>query len=234
MVQLLALGASERLQLPDVHQLGRMPSLPEWVALRIASVKDETQRSQDGKWRTVPTIRSNWILSPMQRDQIEHHAAALEGLYEQTPRDSKEQLRALLVALTKFMWVCSSMAQNELSAEARGEAFVSVVDDLPLWATESAIRKWCRGDCGTDARGRPYDYHWCPAPAELRRVAMSELWLVKGRARDLRRLLSAEPRTEYSAEYCREMRERLAGLWRPGTSLVGRNGSGEGGRRSVG
>lgn len=40
-----ALGP-EPIQLPDVRRLDRMPSLPAWVASRVASMKDEYQRSR--------------------------------------------------------------------------------------------------------------------------------------------------------------------------------------------
>jgi hypothetical protein len=76
-------------------------------------------------------------------------------------------------------------------------------------------------------RGRAYDYQWCPASAELRRIAFSQLWLVKGRASDLRRVLSAAPRIEFSLEHRRNMSERIAKLGHIAASLVGGNGSGE-------
>ena len=218
----------ERLLLPDVRRPERMPSLPGWAGSRIASLNDEVQPDQTGTWRQVPTIPPSLILKAAEREAIEDHVAALDRLCDDTPENSAEAEAAMLVVLTTMMWVLPATTQNEFSAEARGEAFMAAVDNIAVWAVKAGIRKWYRGDCGTDNQGRPYDYHWCPAPAELRRVAFAQMWHIQSRSRDLRRLLSAEPRVEYSDEHCRAMRERLAGLFpRSRTSPVGRNGSGE-------
>src|SRR5437016_4366442 len=112
-----ASGASERLQLPDVRRLERMPSLPEWVASRIALITDECQRSREGKWCSVPTLPSHTPLSPTERREIEEHVAALDLLCAQTALASEDCERALLVLLTKLMMVLPSTTQNELSAE---------------------------------------------------------------------------------------------------------------------
>jgi hypothetical protein len=72
-----------------------------------------------------------------------------------------------------------------------------------------------------------------PAPAELRKVALFELWRVKGRAADFRRLLSAEPLIEYSDEHRHAMRLRLSALMHEtfDIPLVGKDGSSGVGRR---
>src|SRR4051812_40786273 len=103
---LLAIGAKapERLTLPDVRRLDRMPSLPAWVALRAASMKDEPQRSTaDGKYRTVPTLPANLILNDAERAEIERHATDLDALCAQTPADSDEWEGATLIIITKLM-----------------------------------------------------------------------------------------------------------------------------------
>ena len=38
--------------------------------------------------------------------------------------------------MTKMMMVLPSPTQNEFSAEARGEAFLAALDDVPAWASE--------------------------------------------------------------------------------------------------
>jgi hypothetical protein len=224
----LELPHPERLRLPDVRRPERMPSLPGWVGSRIASLSDEAQPDQTGKWRQVPTIPIRLILKAAEREAIEDHVAALDRLCDETPENSAAAEAAMLVVVTEMMLVLPTTTQNEVSAEVRGEAFLDALDDLTVWAVKAAIRKWNRSDCGRDNQGRLYDYHWCPAPAELRRVAFAQMWHVMSRSRDLRRLLTAEPRIEYSDEHCRAMLERLAGLLpRFRTSSVGRNGSDE-------
>jgi hypothetical protein len=186
--------ALDRLQLPDIRRPERMPSLPEWVGSRIASLRDEIQPDRAGKWRQVPTIHNSLILKAVEREAIEDHVTALDRLCDETAANSAAAEAAMLVVVTTMMLVLPTTAQNELSAEARGEAFMAALDDIPVWSVQAAIRRWYRGDCGKDERGRPYDYHWCPAPAELRRIAFIEMWRIKGRSQALLRLLNAAPR----------------------------------------
>lgn len=210
-----AIGAKapEPISLPDVRRLDRMPSLPEWLASRVASMRDEAQRSPaDGRYRQVPTLPANLTLSQGERAEIERHAVALEGLCAQTPADADEWENATLLIVTKLMLALPAATQNDVGAEATGEAFQAALDDVPYWAVAGAVRRWYRGDCGLNEHERPYDYHWRPAPAELRRIALSEAWRVRHRAETLRRLLSAETLIEYSDEHCAQMRARLAAV----------------------
>ena len=101
------------------------------------------------------------------------------------------------------------------------------LDDLPPWAVQGAVLRWNRGDCGTDNRGEPYNYHWCPAPAALRRIALSEVACMKRRVREAQLLLRAEPHVEFSDEHCEEMRKRLAQVFSGFKAPpVGKDGSG--------
>ena len=218
----------EPLQLPDVRRLERMPSLPAWVASRIASLKTELQPDPTtGKRRNVPTLPADMTLKAAERNELVRHLADLRALIEQTPMNNTQAENDTLVALTKLMMVLPSMTQNELSAEARGEAFMVALEDMPVWATMAAIRCWYRGDCGTKPDGKPYDYHWCPAPAELRAVAKRELHRITDRAHHIERLLRAETLIEFSDEHCTRMRARLADVFRGlATPPVGKDGSG--------
>jgi hypothetical protein len=206
--------APERILLPDVHRLGRMPSWPAWVASRVASMKDEQQRSTDGKYRTVPTLPTNLTLSQGERAEIEQHVATLDALCAQMPDNGAEWEGTTLIIVTKLMMVLPASQQNEAAAEATGEAFQAALGDVPYWAAAAAVRRWYRGDCGPNERGQPYDYRWRPAPADLRRIALSEVWRVKHRAVTLRKLLIAEPLIEFGPEHCQQMQERFGVLIR--------------------
>jgi hypothetical protein len=133
----------------------------------------------------------------------------------------------MLVVLTKMMMVLPSTTQNEFSAEARGEAFMESLVDIPTWAVRAAIRSWNRGDGGKNQNGEDYNYHWCPAPAELRRISWNMMFRVRRRADELQELLDAEPLIEFSAEHRDKMRDRFDALLH---SLkhppVGKDGSG--------
>jgi hypothetical protein len=166
-------------------------------------------------------------LNPGERAEIERHIGELEALCNQTPINSAEWEAATLIVLTKLMLALPSSQQNEAGAEASGEAFQAALDDITTWAVSAAVRRWYRGHCGLNERDQPYDYHWRPAPAELRRIALVEKWRVEARARTLRKLLAAEPLIEFDEEHCAQMRARLAKLFRFRTiPLVGRDGSG--------
>lgn len=219
----------EQLQLPDVRRPERMPSLPAWVASRIDSLRTETQPDpKTDKWRRVPTLPANSILTAAEREELERHAKQLDGLCQRTPANDPHAEQDTLVAVTKMMLVLPSMTQSELSAEVRGEAFMVALDDLPTWAVQAAIRRWYRREGGKNDKGEPYDYHWCPAPGELRCIALAAMRWVNERATTIETLLRAEPRIEYSDEHRRGMCERLAELFRNfGTPPVGKDGSGE-------
>jgi hypothetical protein len=205
--------APEPISLPDVRRLDRMPFWPAWVASRVALMKDERQTSTvDGKYRTVPTLPANLTLGQGERAEIEKYVAALDALCAQTPDDDDEWAGATLIIITRMMLALPAPQQNDAAAEATGEAFQAALDEVPHWAVAAAVRQWYRGDCGTNERGYPYDYHWRPAPAELRRIALSEVWRVKRRALTLRKLLAAEPLIEFSPEHCQRMRERFGTL----------------------
>jgi hypothetical protein len=175
----------------------------------------------------TPTLPENLILSVAERDEIGRHIGDLDALCGPTPIDSSAAEGEMLIELTSMMLVLPAAAQNEASAEARGTAYLAALDDLPPWAVQSAIRRWYRGDAGTNESGAPYDFHWAPAPAELRRVAMAELWRVKQRAETLCKLLRAEPLIEYNDEHRLRICERLDKLKHNlGIPPVGKDGSG--------
>jgi hypothetical protein len=151
------------------------------------------------------------ILNPPERAEIERHVTALQALCEQTPQANAAYEAATLVVVTKLMLALPSTQQNELGAEASGEAFMAALEDIPIWAVAAAARRWYRGDCGKNEHGQPYDYRWRPAPADLRRIALTEKYRVYGRVTTLRRLLAAEPEV-FSEEHCSRMRARLASV----------------------
>jgi hypothetical protein len=200
----------EAIPLPDLQRPERTASLPEWLALRVAACRDEHQKGLEGNYRMVPTLRRDLTLTAAQREAIERHIAALEAALAQTPERSAEIERDVLVLLTKMMLSLPAMKQNELGTEAKGEAFLAALDDVPEWAIKSALRLWYRGQAGTDAHGEPFDCHWQPGPADLRYVAQCHAGRIRMRIASLRRVLVAEPLVEITDEERRAMCARLA------------------------
>jgi hypothetical protein len=176
----------------------------------------------------VPTLPLNLILSGAEREAIEDHMRLLRKLSGPTPADSAEAEEDMLVLITKkIMLVLPAAKQNEMSAEARGEAYMIAVDDLPPWAVEAAMRRWYRGEVGTKPDGEPrFDCHWAPQPADLRELAMAELRRVQWLSQKLGAVLAAEPAIELSDEHCAAMRARLAQVIPGIIPLVGKDDSG--------
>jgi hypothetical protein len=158
-----------------------------------------------------------------EREELERHVRQLDALRERTPIKDPQAEQDTLVAVTKMMVALPSMTQNELSAEVRGEAFMTALDDVPAWAVRAAVRRWYRGECGKNAKGEAYDCHWCPAPAELRCIALAEMRPLNERLHAIEALLRAEPRREFNEEHRRSMCARLTELsMNLRTSLVGK------------
>jgi hypothetical protein len=206
-----------------------MPSLPEWVVLRIASLKDAMQRDETtGNWRVMPALPASLILKAGEREQVVRHIQQLRALCAATPMSDINIEQEMLVVLAEMMLVLPQAMQNELSVQAKGAAFLDALEDVTVWAVRAAIRRWNKGACGTDERGRPYDSQWCPAPAALRRIALFELYHISGRADQLERLLNAQQLIDYDEKHCSAMRERFVGLGKIlRTPPVGLDGSGE-------
>jgi hypothetical protein len=105
-----------------------MPSLPAWVASRLALMKDEPQRSiADGRYRTVPTLPANLILNDAERAEIERYATDLDALCRQTLADGDEWLAARKELLAKEKEL--TRQRDALNAERRNLPMVEVVKD---------------------------------------------------------------------------------------------------------
>lgn len=97
-----------------------------------------------------------------------------------------------------------SKGAGEATGEAKADAYMIALEDMPAWAVTAAIRGWYRGEHGTE-----HNYTFAPAPAVLRKLAMTERWKVSGRAKALGELLEAVPEVEFSDDHRKEMLGRL-------------------------
>ena len=71
----------------------------------------------------VSTLPAHLLLSQAERAEVERHAAALDALCAQTPLAADEWENAALIIVTKMMLALPSARQNDVGAEASGEAF---------------------------------------------------------------------------------------------------------------
>jgi hypothetical protein len=144
---------------------------------------------------------------------IEVHIEQLRSLSAQTPEAGAEFGKATLVIVTKVLLVLPSQRTTEAASEAKAEAYMMALEDVPYWAVEAAARKWFRNDCGVDERGRPFDYQWAPSPGPLRRIAQLEAGRLLERIVVLERLLHAVEFVDSAAELTAG-RAAWRGLWK--------------------
>lgn len=145
------------------------------------------------------------ILSGEQKMLVENHIHSMVPLFSMRPENDPSHAQATLIAVSKMQLSLAGKESGELAAEARGEAYMAALEDVPCWAVQEAARKWYRGQCGDG-----HDYRWMPAPFILRNIAQNEELRVSATVRKLRDLIAAEPLIEFSKDHMDKMRERVA------------------------
>lgn len=211
------LALIEPIQLPDNHRPTRMPSLPAWVGSLLDAAQLENKTVQ-GRYLPVMTLPGSMLPSQTQKRMMSAYCDAIESLCAQTPEASEAAEQAVLVITSKMLLALASQKNSETGSEAKGEAFMAALEDVPHWAVAEAVRGWYRGSSERTNPKHAHDFRWAPAPATLRALAIIECLRVKGRAIALRKLIAAEPRPEFTEEHCSTMRERLVDLVRGFTS----------------
>jgi hypothetical protein len=206
-----SLATIEPLHMPDPRRPAQMPSLPAWVALRLASLREERQPDQTGRYRSVMTLPSSLMPTSAQIAAIERHVGDLRPLLEQTPAKHADYEAQTLVLVTKLMMALPGARTSEEGAEATAEAYMAGLDDVPSWAVEAAIRAWYRGE-SIKVGPNTHDFRWRPAPAVLRVLAKIETWKVAGRIDELNRLATAECLIEFTPEQSDRGRRAMHGL----------------------
>lgn len=153
----------------------------------------------------MPVLPKSLILGKEQKIIVEQHISALNDCLSMTPYGDERHGELTLTTVTKMMMVLPSKESGDLAGEAKGEAYMAALDDVPSWAVQEAMRKWHRSEYGPK-----HDYKWQPAPSTLRELAMIETYRVMGIRRRLNDLLLAEPLMEFTAEHEASMKAKLA------------------------
>lgn len=154
----------------------------------------------DGSFQDVMTLPAALIPTPGQRIAIENHVAHLRKLDSETPHKSNDAAKMTFVYISDMMKVLASQVMDERGAEATADAYMTALDDVPFWATNAAITRWYRGQCGKDERGDSHQYKWRPDPATLRRIAVMEQLRVVAPVPALENILKAVPYIDNDAE----------------------------------
>ncbi len=190
-------GVVGRTNTPSPLDPAKLPSLPEWLTSRLAMV------SRQG-FGSIPTLPSRHSLTLQQREWIEGHQIALNGLTTDSSLNNTQTANEVLGAITRLLLALPSKASGEATGEAKAEAYMIALEDMPAWAVTGAIRGWYRGEHGTE-----HNYTFAPAPAVLRRLTMIERHKVAGRATALGELLEAVPEPEFSDDHRKDMLDKL-------------------------
>jgi hypothetical protein len=82
------------------------------------------------------------------------HRDSLRSYLQDTPAASAAAETRVATAVSKLLTVLAGERRSDLVEEARSDVYLDVLDDVPCWAVESAVRAWFKHDCGTDERGK--------------------------------------------------------------------------------
>ena len=206
------LAIFEPIKLPDPHRPATLPSLPAWVERLKGAVRLELQMTPDGKsFEDALVLSPEMMPSSDQRHAMTLHRDSLRSFLAETPASSAAAETRVATAVSKLLTVLAGERKSDLVEEARSEVYLDVLEDVPCWAVEGAVRAWFRHDCGTDERGRPHDYKWAPDPGTLRQIALIETYKLGARIGLIQRVLDAREYVDCSEELARG-RAAMAGL----------------------
>lgn len=135
---------------------------------------------------------------------IERHVGSIACVLAMTPLDDSRHGEATTAAVAKMLMVLPSKESGELGSEAKGEAYMDALEDVPFWAVQEAMRKWHRSEYGPK-----HEYKWQPGPSTLRDLSMIETYRVMAIRRRLTELVAAEPLMEFTESHRVNMRAKL-------------------------
>lgn len=194
-----ALVKIEPIPLPDLRKPTATPLLPAWLISQRATIGTNLQIQGD-RFQDAMTLPAARMPTEAQRAAINRHLANLNSCLQETPENGTNWVAETLTTITKMLTVLGGMKASELAAEAKAEAYMVALEDVPSWAVVATSRRWYRGGCGNDENGRPYDYRFMPDPAAMRRLSIVESYRARGQIRELQEVLDAVPFRDCSAE----------------------------------
>jgi hypothetical protein len=198
------LAVIEPIRPPDVQRPAKLTMLPPWVQQRCDSLKRASQPDKQGIYREVPILPPGLILDLNQKLLVEQHVAALDDVLKMTPAEDTANGVSTLTTVTKMTMALPSKETGDMGGDAKGEAYMAALEDVPSWAVQEAMRRWYRAECG-----EKYDYIWQPGPSTLRAIAMTETYRVMAVRRKLNELLLAEPIREFTPEQEAAMKKKI-------------------------
>lgn len=193
----------EPIKLPDPRRPGTLPSLPQWAERLNGAVRLELQMTPDGRTfekTDVLVLPKDLMPTDQQRREMLNHQDSLRSCLLDTPANSVTAETRVATAIAKLITVLAGERKSDLADEARSEVYMDVLDDVPCWAVEAAVRRWFKHDCGTDERGKAYNYVWAPDPGTLRKIAQGEVYALGARIGKIQRIIDAREYVDCSAQ----------------------------------
>jgi hypothetical protein len=208
------MGLPEHIPLPDTGRVDQMPSLPEWLQRPIDALANEVQSDSTGRYRRMWVVPASMILDSLKRTIVATYISDLERMLDlRQPFTFRGQTltneHAIGAIIAKLLVKRSTL--DAVSAEALTEDYLDAIEDLPAWSVVAALRKWNRSQSPM-LDGRYHNFQYRPEPPILHRLVQIELAPIRARILELRRVLSAVPRVDFSEEHCEKMHELLSGL----------------------
>ena len=176
-----------RAELEAKHET--MLSLPAWAASRIGWLGTVTISGTTSYYLTSGLPK----LTESERSHVNHQIACCEALL--VPAKFDDEIKLALVA--KMIMALASAQVSETGAEARGEAYLFALGEVPAWAVDQAIKNWYTGSVEGIPEG---DFKWAPSPAVLLRASRDVLEYYENTAEKLKRLRDAKPLAEIMDE----------------------------------
>lgn len=192
-----ALARTDQVDVPAILAQGKTPSLPEWAKPLQSALAVNLQKTETS-FADVMTLPPTMIPNEAQRVGLMEHQRSLNSSLAETPENG-ERWAIKTAEITSKLLLALGGQKNELAAEAKGEAYVASLEDVPWWAVQAAARSWYRGEARTE-KGERYDFAWAPDPATLRRLAMAHVWKLRGEVLNVQHLLDAQPYVDCSED----------------------------------
>jgi hypothetical protein len=127
-------------------------------------------------------------LSEVEREAAHNIVTAIKSYLLPADPILAQQQRLELIGLMLMTYPTGD--SSEEATVARGASYLESLDDIPPWALTHAIRQWNRGDAGNQ------NYDFMPAPAVLRKLALSHMAMPQFVVEKLQKVLDAAPSLE--------------------------------------
>lgn len=170
---------TDKPNLPAVpHQLPTTISLPRSLEQLLE------QSTMEGQSLVLPRI-----LTEEERSILSQTSADAER-WGNAKADITKSLQH--VAMIASAYPAANLSVTAL--EARSEAYMVALEDVPTWAVGAAGKRWARGEVA--CLGDKVNLSFPPSPPQLRILALDEVAKVRAVGVRCRRLMSAKARKE--------------------------------------